>query len=143
MSQDTEDLAARLAALEGTTGKKARRPRPSPMTALLGIGGIAVVGGLAWAALQPAPPALMPTASPEEFQTTGSGFGDLAPMPVEEPAPPPPDNSGPSATELALMESLATLQAELAELRTRPGDGSGDGTEQAIADLTAQIAALQ
>ena len=143
MSQDTEDLAARLAALEGTTGKKAGRPRPSPMTALLGIGGIAVVGGLAWAALQPAPPGLMPTAAPEEFQTTGSGFGDLAPMPVEEPASPPPENTGPSATELALMESLATLQAELAELRTRSGDGSGDGTEQAIADLTAQIAALQ
>jgi len=143
MSQDTEDLAARLAALEGTSGKKAGRSRPSPMTALLGIGGIVVVGGLAWLALQPAAPVPMPTAAPEEFQTTGSGFGDLAPMPVEEPAPSPPDNSGPSATELALMESLATLQAELAALRARPVEGSVDGTEQAIADLTAQIAALQ
>ena len=72
MSQDTEDLAARLAALEGTTGKKAGRPRPSPMTALLGIGGIAVAGLLAWVALQPAAPVPMPTAAPEEFQTTGS-----------------------------------------------------------------------
>ena len=143
MSQDTEDLAARLAALEGTTGKKAGRPRPSPMTALLGIGGIAVAGLLAWVALQPAAPVPMPTAAPEEFQTTGSGFGDLAPMPVEAPAPPPPENTGPSETELALMESLATLQAELAELRARPVEGSVDGTEQAIADLTAQIAALQ
>jgi type IV secretion system protein VirB10 len=143
MSQDTEDLAARLAALEGTTGKKAGRPRPSSMTALLGIGGIAVVGGLTWTVLQPAAPVPMPTAAPEEFQTTGSGFGDLAPMPVETPAPPPPENNGPSQTELALMESLATLQAELAELRARPEKGSVDGTEQAIADLTAQIAALQ
>ena len=62
MSQDTEDLAARLAALEGTTGKKTGRPRPSPMTALLGIGGIAVAGLLAWVALQPAAPVPMPTA---------------------------------------------------------------------------------
>ena len=75
MSQDTEDLAARLAALEGTTGKKAGRPSPSPMTALLGIGGIAVAGLLAWVALQPAAPDPKPTAAPEEFQTTGSGFG--------------------------------------------------------------------
>ena len=143
MSQDTEDLAARLAALEGTTGKKTGRPRPSPMTALLGIGGIAVAGLLAWVALQPAAPVPMPTAAPEEFQTTGSGFGDLEPMPVEAPTPPPPEITGPSETELALMESLATLQAELAELRARPVEGSVDGTEQAIADLTAQIAALQ
>jgi type IV secretion system protein VirB10 len=143
MSQDTEDLATRLAALEGTTGKKAGRSRPSPMTALLGIGGIAVAGLLAWMVLQPAAPVPMPTAAPEEFQTTGSGFGDLAPMPVEAPAPPPPENTGPSETELALMESLATLQAELATLRARPLEGSVDGTEQAIADLTAQIAALQ
>ena len=143
MSQDTEDLAARLAALEGTTGKKAGRSRPSPMMTLLGIGGIAVAGLLAWVALQPAAPVPMPTAAPEEFQTTGSGFGDLEPMPVEAPTPPPPEITGPSETELALMESLATLQAELAELRARPVEGSVDGTEQAIADLTAQIAALQ
>ena len=143
MSQDTEDLATRLAALDGTTGKKAARPSPSPMMTLLGIGGIAVAGLLAWVALQPAAPVPMPTAAPEEFQTTGSGFGDLAPMPVEAPAPPPPENTGPSETELALMESLATLQAEFAALRARPGEGSVDGTEQAIADLTAQIAALQ
>jgi type IV secretion system protein VirB10 len=143
MSQDTEDLAARLAALEGTSGKKAGRSRPSPMTALLGIGGIVVAGLLAWVALQPAAPVPMPTAAPEEFQTTGSDFGDLAPMPVEAPAAPPPEKTDPSETELALMESLATLQAELAALRARPVEGSVDGPEQAIADLMAQIAALQ
>jgi type IV secretion system protein VirB10 len=64
-------------------------------------------------------------------------------MPVEAPAAPPPEKTDPSETELALMESLATLQAELAALRARPVEGSVDGTEQAIADLTAQIAALQ
>ena len=142
MSQDTEDLAARLAALEATGDKKRGVARPSPLGAILGVAGIVAVGGLAWAALQPSPEAPLPTAAPEEFQTTGSGFGDLAPMPVVESAPPPAE-TGPSASELALMESLATLRAELEDLRARPVEASDSGAEQAIADLTAQIAALQ
>jgi len=142
MSQDTEDLAARLAALEATGDKKRAVTRPSPLAAILGVAGIVAVGGLAWAALQPSPEAPLPTAAPEEFQTTGSGFGDLAPMPVVESAPPPAE-TGPSASELALMESLATLRAELDDLRARPVEASDSGAEQAIADLTAQIAALQ
>ena len=142
MSQDTEDLAARLAALEATGDKKRAATRPSPLAAILGVAGIVAVGGLAWAAPQPSPEAPLPTAAPEEFQTTGSGFGDLAPMPVVESAPPPAE-TGPSASELALMESLATLRAELEDLRARPVEASDSGAEQAIADLTAQIAALQ
>lgn len=142
MSQDTEDLAARLAALEATGDKKRGAARPSPIAAILGVAGIVAVGGLAWAALQPSPEAPLPTAAPEEFQTTGSGFGDLAPMPVVESAPAPAE-TGPSASELALMESLATLRAELEDLRARPVEASDSGAEQAIADLTAQIAALQ
>jgi type IV secretion system protein VirB10 len=142
MSQDTEDLAARLAALEATGDKKRGAARPSPLTAILGVAGIVAAGGLAWAALQPSPEAPLPTAAPEEFQTTGSGFGDLAPMPVVEPAL-PPAQTGPSASELALMESLATLRAELEDLRARPVEASDSGADQAIADLTAQIAALQ
>jgi type IV secretion system protein VirB10 len=142
MSQDTEDLAARLKALEGTTNKKRGAARPSPLTTILGVAGIVAVGGLAWAALQPSPEAPLPTAAPEEFQTAGSGFGDLTPMPVAEPAPHPVE-TGPSASELALMESLATLRAELEDLRARPVEASDSGAEQAIADLTAQIATLQ
>ena len=52
MSQDTEDLAARLAAIEATADKKRGAARPSPLTAILGVAGIVAVGGLAWAALQ-------------------------------------------------------------------------------------------
>lgn len=139
MSQDTEDLAARLAALEATGDKKRGATRPSALTAILGVAGIVAVGGLAWSALQPSPEAPLPTAAPEEFQTAGSGFGDLAPVPIAEPAA----ETGPSASELALMESLATLRAELEDLRARPVEASDSGAEQAIADLTAQIAALQ
>ena len=142
MSQDTEDLAARLANLEATGNKARGAARPSPLAAILGVAGIVAAGGLAWAALQPSSEAPLPTAAPEEFQTAGSGFGDLEPMTVVEPAPPPAE-TGPSASELALMESLATLRAELEDLRARPVEASDSGAEQAIADLTAQIAALQ
>jgi type IV secretion system protein VirB10 len=143
MSQDTEDLAARLAALEATGEKRRRAARLSPLTATLSIAGIVAVGGLAWAAVQPSLEAPMPTAAPEEFQTAGSGFGELLPIPVMEPAPSPPTETGPSVSELALMESLATLRSELEALRARPVEVSDSGAEQAIADLTAQIAALQ
>ncbi|WP_373054138.1 TrbI/VirB10 family protein [Thioalkalivibrio sp.] len=143
MTQDTEDLAARLAALEDPTGTAREPARASPLVIILGVAGIAAAGGLAWAALQPTPDAPMVTAAPEEFQTTGSGFGDLAPMPVAQPEPPPAAQSGPSDSELALMESLAILRAEFEALQARPAETSESGAEQAIAELTAQITALQ
>ena len=79
MSNEPDDLAARLAAFEGASGKKAGVRRPSPVTALLGVLGIAGLGGLAYAALQPEASTPMPTAAPAEFQDQGSGFGDLVP----------------------------------------------------------------
>jgi type IV secretion system protein VirB10 len=53
MSQDTEDLAARLEALEATGDKKRGAARPSPLTAIFGIAGVVAVGGLGGAAHQP------------------------------------------------------------------------------------------
>jgi len=85
MTEGTEDLAARLAALEGSTGKAKASKRPAPLAAILGVVGIAAAGGLAWAALQPSAEAPMATAAPEEFQSSGPGFGDLAPISAPEP----------------------------------------------------------
>jgi len=144
MSETPEDLGARLAALEGATGKKKAPPRPSPLIAILGVAGIAMFGTLLWTLLQPAPEAALATAAPDEFQNAGSGFGDMPPAPTVQPAPPPPPiETGPSEAERAMMESLATLRAELEELRARPAETEGGSADQAIADLTDQIAALQ
>ena len=57
MTQDTEDLAARLAALEGTTAKARASKRPSPLAAILGITGIAALGGLVLSRICAAPSA--------------------------------------------------------------------------------------
>ncbi|MCC5966799.1 MAG: conjugal transfer protein [Natronohydrobacter sp.] len=144
MSEAPEDLGARLAALESATGKKKGSPRASPLIAILGVAGIAMFGGLLWTLLQPAPEAPLATGAPDEFQNAGSGFGDMPRMPTAQPAPPPPPvETGPSDAERAMMESLATLRAELEELRARPAETEGGSADQAIADLTDQIAALQ
>jgi len=144
MSTDTDDLAARLAALEGTSSKTASRPRVSPLAVISGAVGAVALGGLLWLTLQPKAEIVMATAAPAEFQVIGSGFGDLAPIRVAEPVPAPtPAATGPSDTERALMESLATLRAELDTLRARPAEVADTGAEQAIADLTTQIETLQ
>ena len=111
MTEGTEYLAARLAALEGSTGKAKANKRPAPLAAILGVVGIAAAGCLAWAALQLSAEAPMATAAPEEFQSSGPGFGDLAPISTPEPSQAPPADTGPSESELALMESLATFRA--------------------------------
>ena len=46
MTETTDDLATRLAALEGASGKRAGGKRPSATAALLGILGSAGGGGL-------------------------------------------------------------------------------------------------
>lgn len=144
MTQDTDDLAARLAALEGAKGRVPRSGRPPVLAALLGMAGLAVTGGLVWTLLQPTPERVLLTATPEEFQTTGSGFGDLS---LNAPTPPTTapvaTPSGPSETERALMESVAALRREIDTLRARPAEPVDEDTAPAIAELTAQIAALQ
>ena len=142
MSDPKDDLATRLAALEETKGKAPKRP--SPMAALLGVGGICAAAGFAWAALQPGPEPAMQTAAPDEFQAEGSSFGDMAPTPAVAPVPMRPAvQTGPTETERALRESLEALQAEIDALRTQPAEAPDDGAEDAIAALTDQIAALQ
>jgi len=144
MSQDTGDLAARLATLAGTAGKRAGHAQSSKGMALLAMAVIAALGGALWTALQPKQEVHLATAAPDEFQTLGSGFGDLTPSHFPEADPTPQlVEAGPTASEIALMESLAILRAEFDELRTRPSVDPDTRAEAAITDLTAQIAALQ
>lgn len=144
MSGEPDGLSARLAAIEASTGKRKTRPRPSLFTALLGSAAILTIGVLAWMLLQPKADPVMPTAAAEEFQTAGSGFGEFLPTTAPAPAPSAePVPEGPSAAEQELRETLAALQAELADLRARPADAGDPAAQAAIADLTAQMAALE
>jgi len=142
---DIDDLSKRLAALEGAQPSKPR-PRLSLLAALLGTSAIAVLGFLAYSALQEAPENPLPTAQPEEFQMTGNGFGEIEPF--VPPAPPEPEvvvvepDPEPNAE---LLEQLAALRAEIEALQNAPEPVVEEDTAaaDAINALTAQIAALE
>lgn len=141
------ELAARLATLDASAGTRSRARRPSRVTAPLGSAALVIVGGFAWQITMPDPDPVMPTAAAEEFQTAGSAFGELPPSPRPEPVAAPVPAAvlvpeSPSATEQELREALATLQAELADLRAQPVETADPDAAAAITDLTAQIAAL-
>ena len=142
---DQPDLEKRLAALEGSSSSTARK-RPSMKVAAAGIIGIAAIGGFAYLALQPTVDVPLPTAQPEEFQSEGEGFGDIAPF-----VPPPPPDPEVQIVETQ-VEPNAELLAQLAALQTQiealqnaelPVVEDDTAAADAINSLSEQIAALQ
>lgn len=142
---ETAELKKRLEALEdGSGGSKARRP--SLMVALLGAGGIVALGGVLLLFTGEKAEEPLQTGTPEEFQTTGSGFGRIepaAPPPVQtrapDPQPAPPAEDPQTA---ALLARLDEMQAELAALRAAPPEQAGPDPE-ALTALQEQIAAMR
>ncbi|MDJ0825854.1 MAG: TrbI/VirB10 family protein [Rhodobacter sp.] len=145
---DNADLEKRLAALEqGNPSHGPASKRRSPLLALLVIGLILAGGAMLYAFSLPEDEAALPTATPDEFQTEGDGFGEIEPF-VPPPAPEPeivlvtPEAAEPNAELLAQLEAL---QAQIEELRNAPEPVVEQDTAaaEAIDALTAQIAALQ
>jgi len=148
MSDNNADLEQRLAALEqGNPRHGPARQRRSPILAL-GVAGLIAAGGTALYFLsQPEEEVALPTATPDEFQSEGDGFGEIEPF-VPPPAPEPevvfvtPEPAEPNAE---LLAQLAALQAQIEELKNAPEPVVEEDTAaaEAIDALTAQIAALQ
>lgn len=145
---DGPDLEKRLAALEQGSPRHGSTPkRRSPLLALLIVGLILVGGAVLYLFSQPSEEVALPTATPDEFQTEGDGFGEIEPF-VPPPAPKPeivlvePEPTEPNADLLAELEAL---QAQIEELRNTPEPVVEEDTAaaEAIDALTAQIAALQ
>lgn len=142
---DQPDLEKRLAALEGSSSSFARN-RPSMKVAAAGIIGIATIGWFAYLALQPTVDVPLPTAQPEEFQSEGEGFGDIAPF-----VPPPPPDPEVQIVETQvepnaeLLSQLAALQIQIEALQNAEQPVVEDDTAaaDAINSLSEQIAALQ
>jgi len=148
MSDSNADLEKRLAALEQSgTRRSSVSPRRSPLLALLIIGLVAVGGLILYLYSLPDEQVSLPTATPDEFQTEGDGFGEIEPF-VPPPPPDPevvivtPDPAEPNAELLAQLEAL---QAQIEELRNAPEPVVEEDTAaaEAIDALTEQIAALQ
>ena len=142
------DLERRLAALEqGSRRQGASTRRRSPLLAFLMMGLILAGGLVLYLFSQPVDEVALPTATPDEFQLEGDGFGEIEPF-VPPPAPDPeivlvePEPAEPNAELLAQIEAL---QAQIEELKNAPepvveGDSAA---AEAIEALTARIAALQ
>ena len=142
------DLEKRLAALEQGGTRRASGPSyRSPLLALLAVGLIAAGGAVVYFFSQLDVEIALPTATPDEFQTEGDGFGEIEPF-VPPPAPDPeiviitPEPSEPNAE---LLEQLEALQAQIEELRnaSEPVVEEDTAAAEAIDALTAQIAVLQ
>ena len=142
------DLERRLAALEqGNRRQGATAKRRSPLLALLMMGLILAGGLVLYLFSGDEEEVALPTATPDEFQTEGDGFGEIEPF-VPPPAPEPeivlvePEPAAPNADFLAQMEAL---QAQIDELRNAPDSVVEEDTAaaEAIDGLAAQIAALQ
>lgn len=148
MSDNGTDLEQRLAALEQDNPRHGpARKRRSPILAL-GVTSLIAAGGTAlYFQSQPEEEVALPTATPDEFQSEGDGFGEIEPF-VPPPAPEPeivlvePEPAEPNAE---LLAQLAALQAQIEELKTAPEPVVEEDTAaaEAIDALTAQIAALQ
>ncbi|MDE4142870.1 TrbI/VirB10 family protein [Phaeobacter gallaeciensis] len=148
MSDDPNpDLEKRLAALEQGAGRRGTaRRRRSPLLVFLMVGLILAGGIVLLLFSRPEVEVALPTATPDEFQPEGDGFGEIEPF-VPPPPPEPeivmvPEPAEPNAELLAQIEAL---QAQIEDLRSVPApeDSDDTATSEAMDALTAQIAALQ
>lgn len=149
MSDDPNpDLEKRLAALEqGNRRQGVAMRRRSPLLAILMMGLILAGGLVLYLFSQPEDEVALPTATPDEFQLEGDGFGEIEPF-VPPPAPEPEIvlvEPAPSEPNAELLAQIAALQAQIEELKNAPEPvGEGDSAAaEAIEALTARIAALQ
>ena len=145
MSDNNADLEQRLAALERGNPRLGPAPkRRSPLLALL-LAGLILAGGLVLLLFSgPGEEVALPTATPDEFQTEGDGFGEIEPF-VPPPAPEPEIVLVEPEPNAELLAQIAALQAQIEELRNAPDTDAGadSAAAEAIDALTARIAALQ
>ena len=145
MSDNNTDLEQRLAALErGNPGHGPTPKRRSPLLALL-LAGLILAGGLVLLLFSgPGEEVALPTATPDEFQTEGDGFGEIE-LFVPPPAPEPEIVLVEPEPNAELLAQIAALQAQIEELRDAPDSDAGadSAAAEAIDALTARIADLQ
>lgn len=142
---ENAELEKRLAALEKGRARAPRgEPRRSPLLALVVVGIIGAGGALLLFLSQPEEEVVLPTATPDVFQSEGDGFGamETLPPPAPEVVFVTPDPVEPNAE---LLAQISALQAQIEGLRNAPEPVVEDSTAatEAIEALTAQITALQ
>ncbi|UWR94910.1 TrbI/VirB10 family protein [Phaeobacter inhibens] len=138
---ETAELKKRLEALEGKTQN--RKSRPSAVTIALGIGAIVALGGLLLLFSGGSEPDSLDTASPDEFQAAGPGFGDLEPTPAPIDTSPPPEESEPDNETDELRAQMDAMRSELEALSNAPAPEAPTVDHEALDTLGAEIDALR
>ena len=149
MSDDPNqaDVSERLARLEaGASGSPATSQRRSPIIAILVVVLIGLAGTVLYLLNQPEEEVVLPTATPDEFQPEGEGFGTIEPF-----VPPEPEvrvveaEPEPIEPNAELLAQIAALQAQIEAIQNAPEPVVEEDTAaaEAMNALTAQIAALQ
>lgn len=142
------DLEKRLAALERSTSHRgtARRGRRA-LLALLITPLILAAGTTFYLLSSVEEEESLPTATPDEFQNQGDGFGAIEPF--VPPIPPEPEiilvTPEPTASDADLQAQIAALQAQVEELRNTPSPTreTDAAATEAITALADQLAALE
>jgi type IV secretion system protein VirB10 len=134
---ETAELKNRLEALEGKPQN--RKARPSAGTFALGIGAIAALGVLLLLLSGGSEPDSLETASPDEFQAAGPGFGALEPTPAPIDTPPPPAASEPDSETEELRALMDAMHSELEALRNAPAPEAPAVDTEALYSLSAEI----
>lgn len=149
MSDDPNqaDVSERLSRLEaGASGSPVSSQRRSPLMAILVVVLIGLAGTVFYLLNQPEEEVVLPTATPDEFQPEGEGFGTIEPFVPPEPevrvVEAEPDPVEPNAE---LLAQIAALQAQIEEIQNAPEPVVEEDTAaaEAMNALTAQLAALQ
>ncbi|MFY0616777.1 TrbI/VirB10 family protein [Shimia sp.] len=138
---ETAELKKRLEALEGKPQN--RKSRPSFFAISLGIGAIAALGGLLLLFSGGSEPDSLETASPDEFQAAGPGFGALEPTPAPIDTSPPPEPERDSETEEELRAQMDAMRRELEAMRNAPAPEAPTVDLEALDTLGAEIDALR
>ena len=149
MSDDPNqaDVSERLARLEaGGGGGPVTAQQRSPLIALLVVALIGLAGTVFYLLNKPEEEIVLPTATPDEFQPEGEGFGTIEPFVPPEPevrvVEAEPETVEPNAE---LLAQIAALQAQIEAIQNAPEPVVEEDTAAADAmnALTEQLAALQ
>lgn len=141
------EVNERLARLEaGNTGSPVTATRRSPLMAILVVSLIGLGGAVLYLLNQPKEEVVLPTATPDEFQPEGDGFGTIEPF-----VPPEPETviveaePGPVEPNAELLAQIAALQAQIEAIQNAPEPVVEEDTAaaEAMNALTEQLAALQ
>ncbi|WP_386627857.1 TrbI/VirB10 family protein [Sulfitobacter geojensis] len=138
---EAAELKKRLEAIEGTTQKA--RKRPSFLTIALAIGGSVALGGLVLLFSGGSEQEALETASPDEFQAAGPGFGVVEPGPAPIDTTPPPYEPEPNLESEELRAQMDAMRTELAALRNAPAPEALTIDFEALDTLSAEVDALR